>query len=167
MRRARSPRDVQITVRPTGRNERSTPMPSLVNELLRLQSSMDALLRSPRGELFFGPSTAGVFPPVNVFRTSEGDVVIRAELPGVKPEDFSVTAEGRRLTISGERKPESPEGVAYHRRERTSGKFSRSFQLPEDLDLEHAAATLSQGVMTLRVPRAAAAKARQITVQAA
>jgi HSP20 family protein len=143
-------------------------MSSLMNELLRLQSSMESLLRSPRSEqLFFGPSTAGVFPPVNLFRTSEGDVVIRAELPGVKPEDFNVTAEGRRLTLSGERKPESPEGVTYHRRERAAGKFSRSFQLPEDLDLEHATATLNQGVMTLRIPRAAAAKTRQITVHAA
>jgi HSP20 family protein len=141
-------------------------MSSLMNELLRLQSSMESQLRSPRGELFFGPAAAGVFPPVNVFRTAEGDVVIRAELPGVKPEDFNVTAEGRRVTISGERTPESPTGVTYHRRERPVGKFSRSFQLPEDLDLEHATATLSQGVMTLRAPRAAAAKARQITVQA-
>jgi HSP20 family protein len=142
-------------------------MSSLMNELLRLQSSMDSLLRSPRSEFFFGPAAAGVFPPVNVFRTAEGDVVIRAELSGVKPEEFNVTAEGRRVTISGDRKQESPAGVAYHRRERPSGKFSRSFQLPEDLDLEHATATLSQGVMTLRLPRAEAAKARQITVQAA
>jgi HSP20 family protein len=142
-------------------------MSSLMNELLRLQSSMDSLLRSPRSELFFGPATAGVFPPVNVFRTSEGDLVIRAEVPGVKPEDFNVTTEGRRVTMSGERKLETPGGVTYHRRERAAGKFSRSFQLPEDLDLEHATATLSQGVMTLRIPRAAAAKARQITVQGA
>jgi len=143
-------------------------MSSLMNELLRLQSSMESLLRSPRSEqLFFGPSTSGVFPPVNVFRTSEGDLVIRAELPGVKPEDFNLTAEGRRVTITGERKPETPEGVTYHRRERAAGRFSRSFQLPEDLDLENATATLSQGVMTLRIPRAAAARARQITVQAA
>ena len=89
-------------------------MPSLVNELLRLQSSMDALLRSPRGELFFGPSTAGVFPPVNVFRTSEGDVVIRAELPGVNPEDFNVTAEGRqgwRTSTRGARVPPTARSV--------------------------------------------------------
>jgi HSP20 family protein len=128
---------------------------------------MESMLRSPRSEFSFGPATAGVFPPVNVFQNQEGDVVIRAELPGVKPEDFSVTVEGRRVTITGERKPESPESVAHHRRERPFGKFSRSIQLPEDLDVEQASATLSQGVMTLRVPRAAAAKARQISVQPA
>ena len=142
-------------------------MSALVNQLLRLQSALDSSLRSPRSDFFFGPATAGVFPPVNVFVDQKGDVVIRAELPGVKPEDFNVTVEGRRLTITGERKAESPEGLAYHRRERPSGKFSRSIQLPEDLDVDQAAATLSLGVMTLQLPRSAAAKARQITVQAA
>jgi HSP20 family protein len=141
-------------------------MSAFVNELLRLQGNLDSLLRSPRSDFFFGPATAGVFPPINVFRDQQGDMVIRAELPGVKPEDFNLTVEGGRLTISGERHPEPFEG-SYHRRERPFGKFSRSIQLPDDLDLDHAAAKLSQGVVTLRLPRAAAARARQIAIQAA
>ena len=141
-------------------------MSTLMNELLRLQTDLESMLRSPRSDFFFGPSTAGVFPPVNLFRDPQGDVVIRAELPGVKPEDFKVTVEGRRLTLTGERKPEGPEGN-YHRRERPFGKFSRVFQLPEDLDLDGAAAKLTNGVLTLRIPRAASAKARQINVLAA
>jgi HSP20 family protein len=140
-------------------------MSTLMNELLRLQGELESLLRSPRSDFFFGPSTAGVFPPINVFRDKEGDVVIRAELPGVKPEDINVTVEVRRLTISGERRPESSEN-GYHRRERPFGKFSRSIQLPDDLDIDRAEAKFSQGVMTLRIPRAAAAKARQISVRA-
>jgi HSP20 family protein len=134
-----------------------------VNELLRLQGQLDARLRSPRGEFFFGPLTAGVFPLLNVFRDSKGDVVIRAELPGVQPESIDVRVEQRRLTISGERAPESPEN-GYHRRERPLGKFSRSLQLPADLDVDHAEARFSNGVMTLRVPQAAAARPRQINV---
>jgi len=141
-------------------------MSTLMNELLRLQTDLESLLRSPRSDFFFGPSTAGVFPLVNVFRDPQGDVVIRAELPGVKPEDFQVTVEGRRLTLSGERKPEGPEGN-YHRRERPFGKFSRAFQLPDDLAVDGAAAKLTNGVLTLRIPRAASAKARQINVAAA
>ena len=112
-------------------------MSAFVNELLRLQGNLDSLLRSPRSDFFFGPATAGVFPPINVFRDQQGDMVIRAELPGVKPEDFNLTVEGGRLTISGERHPEPFEG-SYHRRERPFGKFSRSIQLPDDLDLDHA-----------------------------
>ncbi len=138
-----------------------------VNELLRLQGDLDSLLRSPRGsDFFFGPSTAGVFPLINVFRDREGNVVIRAELPGLGPEDISVTVDQQRLTISGERKPERAQN-GYHRRERPYGKFSRSVQLPADLDVEHAEAKFSQGVMTLRIPQAAAAKPRQITVRPA
>ena len=138
-----------------------------VNELLHLQGELDARLRSPRSDLFAGPSAAGVFPPVNIFRNANGDAVIRAELPGVKPEQLSVTVERRRLTLSGERTPEGAEHGGYHRRERASGKFSRSMELPADLDVDHAGATFYGGVMTLRIPRAEAAKPRQITVKAA
>ena len=139
-----------------------------VNELLRLQTELDSLRRTPSSDPSFGlgPSGAGVFPPVNVFRYQSGDVVIRAELPGLSPEDINVSCEQRRLTISGERKPASAEN-GYHRRERPYGKFSRSFQLPADLDIDRAEAKFSQGVMTLRIPQAAAAKPRQISVHAA
>ena len=137
-----------------------------VNELVRLQGELDSLQRSPESEVFFGPSAAGVYPPINVFRDPNGNVVIRAELPGLQPEDITVTCEQRRLTISGERKPESAEN-GYHRCERRYGRFSRSIQLPADLDIDHAAAKFNQGVMTLSIPQAGAAKTRQISVQAA
>ncbi len=137
------------------------------NELLRLQQNLESLLDRPTSDVSFGPSSAGVFPPVNVFRDRQGDLVIRAELPGLKPEDIEVSCEARRLTINGERKAESGDNNAYHRRERPQGKFSRAIHLPADLDIEHAEARFENGVMTLRIPRAQAAKPRQITVQAA
>jgi HSP20 family protein len=138
-----------------------------VNELLQLQGELDARLGSPRSDLFAGPSAAGVFPPVNIFRNANGDAVIRAELPGVKPDQLSVTVERRRLTVSGERVAEGADNGGYHRRERPTGKFSRSMELPADLDVDRAEATFRGGVMTLRIPRAEAAKPRQITIQAA
>ena len=137
------------------------------NELLRLQHDLESLLNRPTSDVSFGPSATGVFPPVNVFRGRQGDVVIRAELPGVKPEDIEVTTEGRRLTINGERKADTSDNAAYHRRERPWGKFSRAIHLPADLDVEKAEARFHQGVMTLRIPRSQAAKPRPITVQAA
>jgi len=138
-----------------------------MNELLHLQRELDSLLRSPRSDLFSGFSAAGVFPAVNIFRNADGDAVIRAELPGVKPESLSVTVERRRLTLSGERTTEGPANGGYHRRERTWGKFARSMELPADLDVDRAEATFRSGVMTLRIPRAEAAKPRQINVKAA
>lgn len=134
-----------------------------IDDLLRLQDRLDTLLRNPV-PAFFGPSGPGVYPPVNVFRGKDG-IVVRAELPGFGPEDISITTEGRRLTISGERKP-SADGGGYHRRERPWGKFSRTLVLPDDLAVEQATAQVRNGVLTIRVPLAEAAKPRQIAVQA-
>jgi HSP20 family protein len=136
------------------------------NDLLRLQSELDTLLNRPAPGFTLGTSGAGVFPPVNVFRNTDG-VVIRAELAGMKPSDITVTTERRRLTISGERKPEEGDRGAYHRRERSYGRFSRSVALPDDLDTERANAEFRDGVMTVTIPLVAAAKPRTIAVNAA
>lgn len=140
---------------------------TLRNELLRLQHALDSLQRASLPDFFFGSPASGVFPPVNVFRDESGDVVLRAELPGLRPEDIAVGCEQRTLTIRGERKSEQTEGGGYHRRERASGKFSRSIRLPDDLDASRAQASFKHGVLTLQIPRAEAAKPRQITVQVA
>jgi HSP20 family protein len=138
------------------------------NELLRLQSALDSLQRASLPDFFFGSPASGVFPPVNVFRDEHGDVVLRAELPGLRPEDIEISCEQRTLMIRGERKAEQAEGGgSYHRRERASGKFSRSIRLPGDLDPSRAAATFKHGVLTLQIPRAETAKPRQIAVQVA
>jgi HSP20 family protein len=140
---------------------------TLMNELLRLQQGLDSLQRAPLPDFFFGSPASGVFPAVNVFRDTGGDVVIRTELPGLRPEDIAINCEQHTLTISGERKAEQTEGGGYHRRERSSGKFSRSIRLPGDLEPSRAEATFTHGVLTLRIPRAEAAKPRQITIQTA
>lgn len=135
------------------------------NDLLRLQQELDSWLRNPAAGLFGGPSRA--YPQVNVFRDADG-LVVRTELPGVAPADVQVTAERRRLTISGERKADADvENAGYHRRERAFGRFSRTLILPEDVDVNEAKAEYAHGVLTVRIPQQAAAKPRQITVQAA
>jgi HSP20 family protein len=132
--------------------------------LLRLQRDLERYFEKPTFDL--GLSGRGVFPPVNVF-VRNGDVVIRAEVPGVKPEDVQIEAERGRVTLRGERKaPPEAEG-SFHRRERRYGTFSRTIRLPEDVDVEKAEAKYRNGVLTLRVPRAEAAKPRRIEVQAA
>ncbi|HEV7735221.1 MAG TPA: Hsp20/alpha crystallin family protein [Candidatus Binatia bacterium] len=136
------------------------------NDLLRLQAELDNLHKRPAPGYQLGTSSAGVFPPINVFRNADG-VVVRAELAGLRPEDITVTSERRRLTISGERKPDEGERGAYHRRERSHGRFSRTVVLPDDLDAEHANAQFRDGVMTITIPLVAAAKPRTITVKAA
>jgi HSP20 family protein len=134
-------------------------------ELERMQRDMDRLfaaLAEPGG----GLSWAGVFPPVNV--TQDDDrFVVRAVLPGVKPGEVNVSALGRRLTVSGAREVLTPEsGASYHRRERDGGSFSRAIELGVDIDSSRVEAAMSDGVLTITLPKAESAKPRQITVKA-
>ena len=131
--------------------------------ILELQSALERML----GSSTFGSSGlapgGNVFPPVNVFADKDGAVVVQAEVPGIDPESMVVNVEGRRLTLSGERKP-SEGKASYHRRERQYGKFSRTVQLPEDLDPQSASASYKHGVLTIRVAKQEAAKPRKIEI---
>ena len=134
-----------------------------VRHLLALQQELDRFQRNPGFNL--GPSGHGAFPSVNLFEDRDGMVAI-AELPGVEPETLKVAGQGRTLTISGERRRETPtDSVGYHRRERPFGEFSRSIQLPENFDLANATASCAAGVLTVRVSKSESAKPRQIKVQ--
>jgi HSP20 family protein len=119
----------------------------------------------PRG-IDLGPSGRGVYPPTNVFSDREG-YVLKMEVPGVAPDTLEVQTEGRTLKVSGKRQPAVPENGSFHRRERDFGEFSRSFQLPADLDLGRAEASLKHGILTVRVPKREEAKPRHIAVKAA
>ncbi len=136
-----------------------------VTSLLNLQGELERFLRNPGYGL--SVSGSGGFPPVNIFDTGDGIAVI-AEVPGIDPNSVSVSGQGHTLTIKGERRREtSTETAGYHRRERSFGEFSRSIQLPEQLDLDKAAATYDAGVLTVKVSKAEAAKPRQIAVKSA
>jgi len=135
------------------------------HDLLDLQRELDRFLGKPLGS-DFGLSGGGVFPPVNVFADKDG-VVIRAEVPGVDPNGIEISMEGRTLTICGERRRENGKPGSYHRRERSYGKFSRSVTLPEDLDRDKANAECKHGLLTIRIPKAEAAKPKLLKVGAA
>jgi HSP20 family protein len=136
-----------------------------VSNLLALQSELERFLRTPADGL--GVSSSGSFPPLNIFDSGEGLAVV-AEIPGVDPKSISLSGQGHTLTIKGERRREtSTEASGYHRRERSFGEFSRSIRLPEQTDLDKAAATYDAGILTVRIPKAETAKPRQISVKAA
>ena len=95
-------------------------------------------------------------PAIDVV-TKDSDLVIRAELPGVKQEDVDITLENNVLTISGERQAEQEEERGgYHVRERRYGSFSRSLALPEGLDESKIHARYDNGVLEVTVEGAAA-----------
>lgn len=94
-------------------------------------------------------------------------VTVRAELPGVDPAAVAITVEGRALTISAERKGEEHQSGAYRLRERAYGQFSRTLRLADDLDADNISADAKHGVLTVRIPKRAEAKPRQIEVKVA
>jgi len=143
---------------------RFLPQLDPVSGLLTLQRELERVFENPLG-FDLGPSGRGVFPPVNVFSEPDG-YVIRMEVPGIAPEQIGIECQGRTLTVLGKREVTPPAGGSFHRRERDVGEFSRSLQLPADLDLSRAEASCKHGVLTIRVPKKEEAKPRQITVKA-
>jgi HSP20 family protein len=144
---------------------RFTPTLDPINALMNLQRELDRVFDKPLG-LDLGLSGRGVFPAVNVFSDRDG-YVVRMEIPGASPDQINIESHGRTLTISGKRESGALQGGSFHRRERNSGQFSRSLQLPADLDMSRAEASYKQGMLTLRIPKKEEAKPRQITVKAA
>jgi HSP20 family protein len=146
---------------------RFSPSLDPVNALLNLQRELDRVFENPMLGFDFGLSGRGVYPPVNVFSNKDG-YVVKLEVPGLSPEKFTIEAHGRTLIISGKREAAVPqEGGSFHRRERSSGEFSRSLQLPAELDLEKADASYRDGMLTIHIPKKEEAKPRQISVKAA
>jgi HSP20 family protein len=105
-------------------------------------------------------------PPVDVFETKDHEIVLRAELPGLKREEIDIRVENSTLTLRGERKQEKEVTKEnYHRIERAYGTFSRSFSLPSTVDTEKVSANFADGVLTVKLPTRDEAKPRQIQVQ--
>ncbi len=104
--------------------------------------------------------------PVDI--VAKGDeYVITAAVPGLKPDEVSVEVVGDVVTIRGETATENKdEGSDYLLQERRYGKFTRTITLPTDLDSVKAEATVADGILTLRVPKAEASKPKAIKVKA-
>jgi len=93
------------------------------------------------------------------------DVVVRVEVPGMKKEDCSISIEGNMLKLSGEKHIErETHDSTYHVMERAYGAFQRSIPLPRNVDIDRAEASYSNGVLTVRLPKAAAEQARSVPV---
>jgi HSP20 family protein len=100
--------------------------------------------------------------------TNEESAVITAELPGVNSEEIDISVVGDTLTLSGNRQLEElGEGDKYHRRERSYGKFTRTFELPFLVEADKVEAVFEKGVLHISLPRAEADKPKKIAVKTA
>jgi HSP20 family protein len=137
-------------------------------EAVSLRDAMNTLLQ----ESFVRPSgtsAQGGYAalPLDVCET-EGEFVVRAALPGVKPDDVQITVHGDVLTIRGESQAEEDkQDRHWHLRERRLGAFQRSVSLPAPVDSDNAQARYEHGVLTLTLPKSESAKPRQIKVNGA
>lgn len=111
------------------------------------------------------PLTGAWIPPVDVMEDKD-QVLINAELPGVKPEDVRISMENNLLTIRGEKHQNAEQtSERVHRYERSYGVFERAFTVPSTVDAERISARYEHGVLTVTLPKAEKAKARQISIQ--
>ena len=116
---------------------------------------------------FGGESRRTGWAPAVDIREDNKEIVLEIELPGIKPSDVEVTAENGVLTIRGEKQSTSTEGIEgrYHVVERSYGSFTRSFQLPSAVDEQRIEADFEDGLLSVRIPKAALAQPRKIEIR--
>ena len=134
-------------------------------EALSIREMMDRFFNEP----WFGDrlwADGATLPTVDMYQTDE-DIVVKASLPGVKPDDIAISVTGDVLTLRGSATEETArENATYYMRERRQGEFSRSLPLPAAVAADKAKADFENGVLTLTLPKAEEIKAKTITVKA-
>ncbi|MCI0440788.1 MAG: Hsp20/alpha crystallin family protein [Chloroflexi bacterium] len=135
------------------------------NELRQMQDTMNRLWRG-YGVRDGEDVMESWAVPLDVVQ--EGDnILVRASMPGIKPEDINVTLENDVLTIKGETRSETEKTEGnYLLRERRSGAFHRSLRLPDTVDTEKADTKYENGVLTVTFPKIEAKKAKRLEVKA-
>jgi HSP20 family protein len=132
-----------------------------LDQLRRLQRDMGRAITDAWHGL-----AARAFPAVNIW-TGHDDAVVTVEVPGVDPQKLDLSVVGDTLTVSGSREPDHlEEGQAFSRRERETGEFSRTVQLPFRVETDKVAAHYAHGILRVTLPRLEADKPKQVTVKA-
>ncbi len=136
-------------------------------EMLSLRDTMSRLFEESVAPAWERRETFGALTvPIDMWE-SEGNLMLSAALPGVKPEDVDIQVTGDTLMIRGEvRHEEERERGNVRIQERRYGSFRRSLRLPPNVNTEAIDATFEDGVLKLRIPQTEAAKPKQIEVKA-
>jgi len=125
-----------------------------LRDMLALQEQIGQLV---------GTDAPGWTPPVDLYETS-GAFVLTAELPGLSRDQIEIHAEESRVVLRGERAGGQVPCEQYHRVERGHGRFSRTFLLPEPIDVDSVSADLKDGLLTVTIPKAAGRGTRRVDV---
>ncbi len=142
----------------------------LLSELERIGRFLDPwreFERINRVRSGLAPFSGREFPPVNLWVSAE-NTVVTIEIPGIEPDAIDIHVVGSTLTLKGTRKAfDLKDGESYHRRERWAGQFTRTVELPYEVDAGKVDAHVSKGVLTVTLPRAVADMSKKITVKTA
>jgi HSP20 family protein len=146
-------------------------MPGLIiwknKEISRLKRDMDRLLTRFWDDFGKGPSNITFdFAPVIDLSETEDALVVRAEFPGISPEDIDISVTDHILTIKVEMKQEaSGETEGFHSRQLKHGFFTRSLQLPCKVLADEVEATYKKGILSIILPKCKAATTREIKIR--
>ena len=135
---------------------------STLDTLLALQDALD--IAQDTGYFEGTTTNTGVYPPVNIFEKG-GDLVLVAELPGIKKEDLQLQVRGNTVRLAGERVINYGEKISYHPIERNSSNFDRTLKLPIKVEADQLRVEYKDGILMISLPRAAADKLRRIAIQ--
>ncbi len=133
--------------------------------LRQLQREMDRFFRGVIQEVADGgwPWGSRGQPAVNVWEDNDA-VNVEMEVPGVKSDQIDIAVVGNELTVKVDRPASAWDGATVHRQERPTGSHSRTLRLPTEVASDRVEASLQNGVLTITLPKAEAAKPRKIQV---
>jgi len=134
--------------------------------LRRFRSQMDRLFDSFFGLAPWEETLPGGWTPDVEVADTDKEILVKAEVPGLGPEDIDVRVSGNVLTLSGEKKEETEEKKSgYYRSERRFGSFLRTIDLPTSVNAEAVSAEYDKGILTVRIPKSEDSAPRKIEVK--
>ena len=123
-----------------------------------------SMMTRPTWPAFDFPKMEDISPSVDIFE-EKGEMVIKAEMPGMSKDDVNVSITENTVTISGEKKQEEKvEKKDYYRVERSYGSFCRSFRLPENVNSDKVKASFKEGVLEVRIPKTKEGKQKKVEI---
>lgn len=133
-----------------------------LDALLAVQEAVEAARRNDYFEM--ATTSGGTYPFIDLFQKDNDDVVLTAEIPGMKKADIKIEVKNNSVRLSGERKLNHPEDSSFHRVERRNVQFDRTIRLPYKVESEKVEAEYQNGVLTISMPRAESDRPKQIKI---
>jgi HSP20 family protein len=136
-----------------------------MREMMTLREAMDRLFDDAFTRPLGMGAASSALPPIDLYHTTD-EVIVKAALPGLKPDEVQISITDDVLTLRGEFKQEDQQQEAtWHIREQRMGSFERSVMLPSQVQTDNAMADFENGVLTVKLPKAESVKPKTISIK--